>query len=52
MDELTVEELDDLEDITEGLFHTVKERAEREHRHSGHEEEPSSKAERPSSDTK
>ena len=52
IDELTVEELDDLEDITDGLFHTVKERAEREHRHSRHEEDTSSKAERPSSDTK
>ncbi len=52
IDELTVEELDDLDDITEGLFHTAKERAERENRHSGPAEEPSSKAERPPSDTK
>lgn len=52
IDELTVEELDDLDDITEGLFHTAKERAVRENRHSQHEEDRSSKAERPSSDTK
>ncbi len=51
IDELTVEELDDLEDITKGLLYTSKERAEREHRHSGPAEEPSSKVERPSSDT-
>ncbi len=52
IDELTVEELDDLDDITDGLLHTAKERAEREHRHSGPAEEPSSKEERPSPDTK
>ncbi len=46
VDELTVEELDDLEDITEGLLRTAKERAERENRRSppSADEEPSSSA--------
>ncbi len=46
IDELTVEELDDLEDITEGLLRTAKERAERENRRSppSSDKEPSSSA--------
>ncbi len=51
MDELTVEELDDLEDITEGLLRTAKERADEKGRHSApSEEEPSSAAEGPRPD--
>ena len=34
IDRLTTEEIRDLEDITAGLLHTAKERAEEEHRHS------------------
>jgi hypothetical protein len=53
VDELTVEELDDLADITHGLIRTAKERAEREGRRSSPsgEEEPSpSRTERPPSE--
>ena len=51
LDQLTAEELDDLDDITKGLLHTAKERADREQRHSPpvEDEEPHSPTERPPS---
>ncbi len=53
IDQLTAEELEDLEEITEGLLRTAKERAEEEHRHSPPAtDEPSSATDRPPSGPK
>jgi voltage-gated potassium channel len=49
IDELTVEELEDLDDITQGLLHMAKERAELEKRHSPSGSDEASSSERPPS---
>ena len=49
IDELSVEELDDLDDITQGLLHMAKERAELEKRHGPPGSDEASSSERPPS---